>query len=178
MRKSTTPSPVGRQGVPVKLEKLRIKNARRQIFRERVLKIPQLAYDVEDLNDGRKIVITKPGAKSADDIMVWVYEGEGGAHWRPSHKQLYDDLKGKIMSDKEKGLLVLEALERVYNGEDPEDVLSSQKGLGIGLPGLPVDLILKAYKWIWVQEDCNYPPPKYLGREMSMNELIKLKTKA
>jgi len=28
-------------------------------------------------------------------------------------------------------------------------------------------IVLKAYKWIWGQEDCNYPPPKYKGRAMS-----------
>ena len=29
------------------------------------------------------------------------------------------------------------------------------------------EVIFKVYKWIWGQEDCNYPPPKYKGRAMS-----------
>jgi hypothetical protein len=107
--------------------------------------------------------------------MVWVYEGPKGTHWRPSHKQIYRDLKQKIKTDKKKGLAVLEALERVYRGEDPEDILNENPQLGDNLPGLPADLILKAYKWIWGQEDCNYPPPRFKGRKMSMDELIKLK---
>lgn len=37
------------------------------------------------------------------------------------------------------------------------------------------EVFMKAYKWIWGQEDCNYPPPKYKGREMSMVEINKLK---
>ncbi len=115
-------------------------------FRERILQLPQLAYEVETLKDGRKILVTKPGGKSADDIMVWVYEGEGGIHWRPSHKQIYNDLEQKIRLDKQKGLAVMEALERVYRGEDPEDILTKNSLLGENLPGLPVDLILKAYK--------------------------------
>lgn len=173
-RRITKPSPVGRPGVPVKFEQIRIKNSPPDEFRERILKLPQLAYEVEALKDGRKIMITKPGGKSADDIMVWVYEGPSGSHWRPSHKQIYKDLEEKIKSNKEKGLEVLKTLERVYEGEDPEDILSEIPELGDKLPGLPVDLILKSYKWIWVQEDCNYPPP-YQGRKMSMDGLRKLR---
>jgi len=168
--------PVGRQGVPVRFERVRIRNAEPTEFRERILQLPQLAYEVETLKDGRKILVTKPGGKSADDIMVWVYEGEGGTHWRPSHKQIYNDLEQKIRFDKQKGLAVMEALERVCRGEDPEDILTKNSLLGENLPGLPVDLILKAYKWIWGQEDCNYPPPRFQGRKMSMDGLNRLKS--
>jgi len=34
-------------------------------------------------------------------------------------------------------------------------------------------LLLKAYKWIWGQEDCNYPEGE--GREMSMRLLRELR---
>ncbi|HVA66304.1 MAG TPA: hypothetical protein VNK24_05195 [Elusimicrobiota bacterium] len=40
------------------------------------------------------------------------------------------------------------------------------------LPGEKVDLLLKVYKWIWGQEDCNYPQPENEGRYMSMKGLI------
>ena len=36
--------------------------------------------------------------------------------------------------------------------------------------GIPVETILKAYKWIWGQEDCNYPTKA--GRWLSMNALL------
>lgn len=175
-KRAIKPRPVGRPGVPIKFEKITVKNASPSEFREKVLQLPLLAYEVETLNDGRKILITKPGGKSVDNIMVWVFEGAGKSHWRPSHKLIYRDLEQKIDSDKKEGLAVLEALERVYKGEDPEDILSDNPNLGENLPGLPVDLILKAYKWIWAQEDCNYPPPRFQGREMSMRELRKLKS--
>jgi hypothetical protein len=87
---------------------------------------------------------------------------------------IHKDLKEKIAFSREEGLAVLDALERVYGGEDPDDLLTENPNLGKGLPGLPVDLILKAYKWIWAQEDCNHPPPRFEGREMSMKELRKL----
>ena len=35
------------------------------------------------------------------------------------------------------------------------------------------ELLLKAYKWIWGQEDCNYPEGE--GREMSMSLLRMLR---
>jgi len=41
--------------------------------------------------------------------------------------------------------------------------------------GEPPDVLLKAYKWIWGQEDCNYPEGK--GREMSMSDIRKLRDK-
>ena len=175
-KRTIKPRPVGRAGVPVRFEKLTIKNGPPNEFREKVLQLPQLGYEVETLKDGRKIAVTKPGGKGADDIMVWVYEGARGASWRPSHKQIYRDMEHKISFDRKKGLALLEALERVYRGEDPEDILNEKPRVGENLPGLPADLILKAYKWIWVQEDCNYPPPRFKGRKMSMEGLIGLRT--
>jgi len=147
----TRPGQVGRPGIKVHLMKLKIKNTSPNEFREKVLNIPLLGYEVEELRDGRKIMITKPGGKSVDNIMVWVYEGETGIHWRPSHRAIRKDLEQKIKFDKDEGLAVLEALERVYKGEDPEDILKNKPGLGANLPGLPADLILKAYKWIWAR---------------------------
>ena len=175
-KRTIKPRPVGYPGAPVKMEKITIKNCPPPEFREKVLRIPLLAYDVESLSDGRKILVTKPGGKSVHNIMVWVYEKDPGkVHWRPSHKLIHKDLKEKIAFSREEGLAVLDALERVYGGEDPDDLLAENPNLGKGLPGLAVDLILKAYKWIWAQEDCNHPPPRFEGREMSMKELRKLR---
>ena len=36
------------------------------------------------------------------------------------------------------------------------------------------EVLMKAYKWIWGQEDCNYPPPLQ-GRDMSMKAILELK---
>ncbi|MFQ5872457.1 MAG: glutamyl-tRNA amidotransferase [Dehalococcoidia bacterium] len=139
-----------------------------------MIKMPLLAYEVEDLSDGRKVLVTKPGGKSVHNIMVWIYEGPEGRHWRPSHTLIYRDLEAKLEESREQGLKVIEALKAVYEGQDPDDVLRPDPRLGQGLSGLPVDLILKSYKWIWAQEDCNYPPPRYQGRQMSMDAIEKL----
>lgn len=58
---------------------------------------------------------------------------------------------------------IIDALERVYNGEDSDRVLV---GVELKNPlGEPPDVLLKAYKWIWGQEGVNYPDGK--GRAMS-----------
>lgn len=174
-KRSTKPSSIRHSEVKVQLQKYRVKNAPPEEFRKQVMNMPQLGYEVEDLSDGRKIVVTKPGGKSVNDIMVWVYEGPDGSHWRPSHGKIKRDLKLKLSHNNKKGLKVIKALEDVYAGVDPDDILRKNPKLGVDLPGLPVDLLLKAYKWIWVQEDTNYPPPRFQGREMSMGGIQELK---
>ncbi len=58
---------------------------------------------------------------------------------------------------------ILEAFEKVYNGEDPDDIL---KDISLKNPvGENPEALLKAYKWIWGQEDVNYPTGR--GRAMS-----------
>ena len=176
VKRNIKPRSTGNLITDVKLEKCRIRNTQPGEFRKHVMALPQLGYDVEDLSDGRKIVVTKPGGKSVNDIMVWVYEGPGGNHWRPSHSKIAKDLKIKLGHHKKNGLAVIKALEKVYEGIEPDDIISGAPLLGQNLPGLPVDLILKAYKWIWVQEDMNYPPPKFQGRAMSMEGIREMKS--
>lgn len=164
---------VGEPGAKVLMTPMRVKNKEPQEFRQQIINTPLLAYDVEDLKDGRKVLVSKPGGKSVHNIMVWIYEGPNGTHWRPSHGGIYKDLAEKLKADKGRGLKVLDALQRVFSGEDPDDILERDPKIGESLPGHPVDLLLKAYKWIWVQEDCNYPPP-HQGRQMSMDKIMKL----
>jgi hypothetical protein len=43
------------------------------------------------------------------------------------------------------------------------------------LPGEHIEVLLKSYKWIWGQEDVNYPTGE--GRDMSMKGILKLKSR-
>jgi hypothetical protein len=174
VKRNIKPRSVSGLAPDVRLKKYRIRNTEPEEFRKQIMDLPQLGYEVEDLSDGRKIVVTKPGGKSVNDIMVWIYEGPGGTHWRPSHGKIRKDLKLKLSYQKKKGIAVIKALEKVYEGGEPDDILSTNPSLGQNLPGLPADLILKAYKWIWVQEDMNYPPPRFQGRAMSMEGIRKI----
>ena len=55
-------------------------------------------------------------------------------------------------------------MERVKNGEEPNDFIKEIFNLTFTVGETP-ETLLKAYKWIWGQEDVNYPTGE--GREMS-----------
>ncbi len=153
----------------VDLMKLTIKNAERDDFVKHLEEIPYRGYEVEDISDGRKIVIVKPGGKQSygrirkEDFFVFIYRPEEQTLWQISHRQIHDDLKGKAEADRGATIKILQAFERVYNGEDPDDVL---RRTNLSTPsGESPEALMKAYKWIWGQEDVNYPTGK--GRAMS-----------
>jgi hypothetical protein len=163
----------------VDLSPLAIKNKPREEFRKILEEIEYRGHQVEELSDGRKIIITKPGGKfvygtvKREDFMVWIYDSKDNGLWLISHKNIFEDLEGKAKINKEQTLKIIESLERVYNGEEPDDVLANNI-LTNPCGELP-ELLLKAYKWIWGQEDCNYPTGE--GRNMSMKIIRKLKEK-
>ncbi len=161
----------------IELTNLQIKNRPREEFRKLLEKVKYRGYEAEQLTDGRKIVITKPGGKfvfgkvKREDFMVWVYNPNDLTLWLISHKDIYNDLEGKGKVNSDETIKIIDALERVFNGEEPDDVLKSTK---LNRPtGEPPEVLLKAYKWIWGQEDCNYPEGE--GREMSMKSIRKLR---
>lgn len=153
----------------IDLKRLRIKNAERSEFVTRLEEIPYRGYEVEDITDGRKIVIVKPGGKQAwgkmrkEDFFVFIYSPSEQSLWQITHKQILEDLTQKAGANRVTTIDILEAFERVYNGEDPDDVLQTVR---LNNPiGEDPEILLKAYKWIWGQEDVNYPTGQ--GRDMS-----------
>ena len=163
----------------IELTNLQIKNSSREDFRKLLEKVRYRGYEVEQLADGRKIVITKPGGKFVfgkvrrEDFMVWVYNSNDSTLWLISHKDIYNDLAGKGEVEPKTTIEIIDALKRVFNGEEPDGVLKSTELNNPG--GEPPDVLLKAYKWIWGQEDCNYPEGE--GREMSMKGIRELQEK-
>lgn len=161
----------------IKLEKLTIRNQPRNEFRQLLENVEYLGYEVENISDGRKIIITKPGGKfvfgsvKREDFMVWVYNPTDSTLWLISHKDIYDDLEAKSKQDALTTIKIIDALEAVYNGEEPDNIL---KKVNLENPiGEIPEVLLKVYKWIWGQEDCNYPTGE--GREMSMKAIRKLR---
>ncbi|HPN83925.1 MAG TPA: hypothetical protein PK821_01185 [Victivallales bacterium] len=160
----------------IDLKRVRVKNTERAEFAKKLEEIPYRGYEVEDITDGRKIVIVKPGGKQAwgkmkkDDFFVFIYNPSEQTLWQITHKQIFEDLKQKAEKDRESALRTLIAFEKVYNGEDPHDILGSTP---LDNPiGENPEALLKAYKWIWGQEDVNYPTGK--GRDMSWQGLKEL----
>jgi len=161
----------------IDLSPLQIKNQPREKFRELLEKIKYRGHEVEQISDGRKIVITKPGGKfiygtvKREDFMVWIFNKKDNSLWLISHKNIYEDLEEKGDQNPDETIKIINALERVNNGEEPDNVL---KGVEINNPcGELPEVLMKAYKWIWGQEDCNYPTGE--GRDMSMKEIVKLR---
>jgi len=161
----------------IELKNLQIKNKPKEEFRNLLEKVKYRGYEVEQLADGRKIVITKPGGKFTygrirrEDFMVWVYNQNNKSLWLITHNDIKNDLKEKGEIDPEETIKIIDALERVYNGEETDEVLKTTK---LNKPsGEPPEVLLKAYKWIWGQEDSNYPDGK--GRAMSWEGWVKEK---
>lgn len=159
---------------------IKIPNAPPDQFRQKLNSLPFLGYHVETLADGRKICITKPGGKApfgnmkVHDFMVWIYDESKSQRWRISHKEIYEDIESKIKADLRNASEFIDVLHRVCRGEEPTDILTAEYVQKFSrLPGLSAELILKTYKWIWGQEDCNYPSGE--GRWMSMNPILRLR---
>jgi len=164
----------------IDLTPLTIKNQERDKFRQELEHIKYRGYEVEQLSDGRKIVITKPGGKfvfgtiKRDDFMVWIFQPGDNSLWLISHKNILDDLEEKGKISPADTIQIIDALERVFHGEDPDDILQQVK-LKNPCKEEP-EVLMKAYKWIWGQEDCNYPPPLQ-GRDMSMKGIMELRSR-
>ncbi len=158
----------------VNLVPLTIINQEQNSFRDELNNIPYLLYEVEILSTGEKIVINKPGGKrnfgrlSRDDFMVFINNPEEESLWLISHSEISDDIATKYEKNSEKAILLIKGLYRVCCGQEPDCVINELQLKDT--VGLSVETILKVYKWIWGQEDCNYPTKA--GRWLSTQGLI------
>ena len=154
----------------IDLKKIHIRNMERKAFAQAIIDIEYRGYEVEQIDDGRKIAITKPGGKKAfgrpykEDIQVFIFDSSDNSLWQISHDQIIEDVRGKLAEDKTQGAKLLEYLERTYNGKEPEDFVSGIRSLNFQTGEAP-EALIKAYKWIWWQEDANYPTQA--GRALS-----------
>ena len=158
----------------VKLIPEKIENDEANIFRDKLNAIPYLLYEMEQLKDGQKIVVSKPGGKRSfgrlarNDLVVYLYNPSEEVLWQVSHKDIADDLQEKFNTEPNHAKDILSALYNVCLGKEPDFVLKRIGNKELG--GLSIEKILKLYKWIWGQEDCNYPSGE--GRWKSMNGLL------
>ena len=144
----------------IDLRQLRIKNTEPNEFAKRLEEVPYRGYEVESITDGRRIVIVKPGGKQAwgkmrkEDFFVFIYNPSDQSLWQITHKQIYEDLEEKAKADKDATVEILKAFERVYYGEDPDDIL---KSLVLTNPiGENPEALLKANNWTWGQDEVLY----------------------
>ncbi len=71
------------------------------------------------------------------------------------------DFDGALRADRAAGLAFGCQAFRVFGGYEPPATLV------VSGTTHAADYVLKALKWIWAQEDLNYPIPRYQGRLMA-----------
>lgn len=164
----------------IDLMKIEIKNSNKDEFAKKLIDLPYRGYEVETLLNGNKIVITKPGGKSVygkpkkEDFLVFIYNPSENTLWQISHKQIFNDISEKANANKLETIQLINLLERTLKGEEPNDIIQEISNLNFTNGETPETLI-KAYKWIWGQEDVNYPNGE--GRLMSWHSFDELREK-
>jgi len=125
-------------------------------------------YNVETLNDGRRVYLTRPAyLKKGFDFRINV-EGmifQTGKEY-PKHDDIFDDLMVKRQENPAMSSRLHQAIERVYYCEDPEDILLEYTDVKFS-EGHPIDLILKVIKWFLIEQDIR--DWNYSGRQMFKN---------
>lgn len=94
--------------------------------------------------------------------------------WQISHKQIFDDIIEKANENKLETIQLIDLMERTLNGEEPNDFIQEILNLNFIFGETPETLI-KVYKWIWGQEDVNYPNGE--GRLLSWHSFEELREK-
>ena len=125
-------------------------------------------YNVETLSDGRRIYLTRPAyLKKGFDFRINVEETifQTGQEY-PKHDDIFDDLREKRRENPAMCLRLHQAIERVYNCEDPESILPEYADIKFNV-GHPVDLVLKVIKWFLIEQDVR--DWNYSGRQMFKN---------
>lgn len=164
----------------VDLKKIEIKNSNKEEFAKKLISLPYRGYEVESLTNGNKIIITKPGGKSVygrpkkEDFLVFIYNSKENLLWQISHQQIFDDILEKSNENKSLTIELIDLLERTLNGQEPNDFIQQISKLNFTIGETPETLI-KVYKWIWGQEDVNYPSGE--GRLMSWHFFEELREK-
>jgi len=156
----------------------RDRNALRKMVLEKLLKempgagkgdrTAKYRYNVETLRSGQRIFLTRPAVRSKGFDFVIHVENHQFAHGRdnPAHDHIRKDLEAKRESDPRAALRLLEAIEKVFRCEDPDDVLQGYGDLSFDV-GLPVDLVVKVVKWFFIEQDIRFW--NWSGRRMFMD---------
>ena len=125
-------------------------------------------YYVETLSSGDRVYLQRPAnLHNGFDFLVCVenanYASEGERRRNyPKHDDFGKDLQGKKDENPEKYAVLHSLLRRVFECEDVAD----EEMLGLSFEtGLPVDHIVKAIKWLFIEQDIRYW--NYSGRDMT-----------
>lgn len=127
-------------------------------------------YEAETLRDGKKIYLKRPAnLNKGVDFTVHIE----GARFRnkgmvdmPSHQNIFDDLSEKRSSNPSEYEKVKELIRKIYNCED---IATEEYEELVFSVGYPIEAILKAIKWLFIELDVTYW--NLSGRNMLFSEL-------
>jgi hypothetical protein len=130
-------------------------------------------YNVETLADGRKVYLTRPAyLKKGFDFRINVEQTAfQTGHEYPKHDDIFSDLRQKRLDNPVMCKRLYDAIKRVYDCEDPEDILPEYKDIKFS-EGHSVELILKVIKWFLIEQDVR--DWNYSGRQMFMDGVNKI----
>lgn len=112
--------------------------------------------EIRKLSNGW-ILIKTENSKSKEDFKVKViFSIKPQKSMTPKHAHFLIDFYGKMCTDRNKALKLLEAVYLVWRGENIEEILNQHKNQVSDLPGYPLEYILYALDWILQQEDINF----------------------
>lgn len=102
-------------------------------------------------------VLKTENSKSKNDFRVrTVFSLKPQRSQIPKHAHFAIDFYGKLCADKEKAMLVFDAITEVWKNTPIETIMSSYQNRVKGLPGYQLEYVLHALKWILDQEDINF----------------------
>lgn len=123
-------------------------------------------YYVERLSDGRRIFLSRPAfMHNGFDFVVRVegmnFAREGRRRDAPSHEDMFLDLQEKKEQSLDGYKRLYALLRQVYTCQDVSDDI--MRGVQINV-GMPAEMILKAFKWLFIEQEIRYW--NYSGRDM------------
>ena len=145
-------------------------------WKDGVKHVTRYKYFVEKIKDGGRVYLLRPTyLNKGIDFQVWVEKMDGVNDKRPSHKDVFEDLKIKQKENQNDIPLLIKAIDKVWNCEEPDSVL---KEINPDFSkGFEVELLLKILKWLFIEQDITYW--NYDGRgmlRMAINEHLKQRT--
>lgn len=133
-------------------------------WKGKIKHVTHYKYFVETLRDKRRIFLLRPTfLNKGIDFQVWVERFIDDKDKKPSHKDIFNDLKAKKKENRRGFTELLAAIDEVWKCKEPDDVLKKHSKLSFNV-GFSVELVLKVLKWLFIEQDITYW--NYDGRGM------------
>ena len=130
------------------------------------------AYSVEELIDGRKIILKRPAyKKNGFDFLITVENtdfSEIDKKYRdyPKHDEIINDLQLKKQHNKELYEKLYSCIQLTYECKEVNNKWFDNMNFQVGYP---CDLLVKTIKWFFIEQDIRFW--NYSGRAMLMSSI-------